>query len=115
MFKRKSNNRKESLRYPDAKEVRVSVIFTRLGEIDTINERFSCEATLLISWNEGIDMLKQVEDGVDDTYYWDSQSFWDPQLYIDSKNDHLIIKIGSNLICLFRLIKMLLVKSKKRT
>lgn len=85
MFKSKNKSRKESLRYPDAKEVKVSVIFTRLGEIDTINERFACEATLFITWAESIDMLKEVDDGVDDTYYWDSENFWDPQLYIDSK------------------------------
>lgn len=85
MFKRK-NTRKLSVRYSDAKDVKVSIIFTRLGEIDTINERFSCEATLFISWEESIEMLKKCdsENSQDDTYYWDPKNFWDPQLYIDS-------------------------------
>lgn len=85
MFKRKIITAKEPRRYPDAKEVRVSVIFTRLDNVDTINERFACEATLFISWDEHISIFKQVENGDGDTYHWDPENFWDPQLYIDSK------------------------------
>jgi hypothetical protein len=70
---------------PNAREVRVSVIFTRLGEIDTINERFSCEATLFITWRENIDLVKKSEDpNEEDVYYCDMRNVWDPQLYIDN-------------------------------
>jgi hypothetical protein len=70
---------------PNAKEVRVSVIFTRLGEIDTINERFSCEATLFITWRESVDLVKKSQDpNEDDVYYCDMRNLWDPQLYIDN-------------------------------
>ena len=87
MFKRKAGTRKESIRHPNAKEVKVSIIFTRLGEIDTINERLSCEATLFITWSENLNMLKKCdqENSEDNSYYWDPKTFWDPQLYIDSK------------------------------
>ena len=87
MFKRKAGTRKESIRHPNAKEVKVSIIFTRLGEIDTINERFSCEATLFITGSENLNMLKKCdqENSEDNSYYWDPKTFWDPQLYIDSK------------------------------
>ena len=43
---------------PKARTVAVSVLFTRLGEIDTINEKFSCEATLFITWNESASILQ---------------------------------------------------------
>ena len=115
MFKRK-NTRKESMRYSEAKQVKVSIIFTRLGEIDTINERFSCEATLFISWQENIEMLKKCdsENSEDDTYYWDPKNFWDPQLYIDSNFNTLRI-LMSNLSINFKfLFKMQSERLKKR-
>ena len=87
MFRRKPAELKLHTKLPDAKEVQISIIFTRLGEIDTINERFSCEATLFISWCESINMLVKcyAENHDDDTYFWDPNNFWDPQLYIESK------------------------------
>lgn len=87
---------------PNAKEVRVSIVFTRLGEIDTINERFSCEATLFITWRESTSILQKCVDPPDaataaalsssnvvagadsNSYYWDASKLWDPQLYIDN-------------------------------
>ncbi len=87
MFKRRRNpDYKVQEKLPEAKEVQISIVFTRLGEIDTINERFSCEATLFISWCESINMLKKciADNHDDDTYFWDPENFWDPQLYIDS-------------------------------
>ncbi len=86
MFKRRPTEYKNPDKLPEAKEVQISIVFTRLGEIDTINERFSCEATLFISWCESINMLKKcnAENHDDDTYFWNPENFWDPQLYIDS-------------------------------
>ena len=76
------------IRNPNAKEVKISIIFTRIGEIDTINERFSCEATLFITWRENTSILQKckIEDLEDTSYFWDSKTLWDPQLYIDSDN-----------------------------
>ncbi len=70
-------------RNPNAREVRISVVFTRLGEIDTINERFSCEATLFVTWRESINIIKKSDDpNEEEIYYCDVKSLWDPQLYI---------------------------------
>lgn len=66
--------------YPNSREVKVSIMFTRLGEIDTINERFSCEATLFFTWSEPITCSAQIEDD----YKWKSKDFWDPQIYIEN-------------------------------
>jgi hypothetical protein len=41
-----------------ARTVAVSILFTRLGEIDTINEKFSCEATIFVTWNESESILQ---------------------------------------------------------
>jgi hypothetical protein len=72
------------VKHPNAKEVRISIVFTRLGEIDTINERFSCEATLFITWRENTNILQQCETQGENSYFWDSNKLWDPQLYIDN-------------------------------
>jgi hypothetical protein len=72
------------VKHPNAKEVRISIVFTRLGEIDTINERFSCEATLFITWRENTNILQKCETQGENSYFWDSNKLWDPQLYIDN-------------------------------
>ena len=83
--KRRPNIILNGLKHPNAKEVRVSIVFTRLGEIDTINERFSCEATLFITWRESTNILQKHDGGSgDNSYVWDSNKLWDPQLYIDN-------------------------------
>jgi hypothetical protein len=65
-------------KHPNAKEVKISVIFTRLGEIDTINEKFSCEATLFITWYESLNVLKKCNNNSgDESYYWDSKHLWE--------------------------------------
>ncbi len=108
MLKRKLTFAKK----PNAREVKVSIIFSkknfqhfffvyleiifsflflfkaRLGEIDTINEKFSCEATLFITWIENKQLFEKSyenENGVI-SYDWDTSKLWDPQLYIDSRN-----------------------------
>ena len=64
----------------NAKEVKISVIFTRIGEIDTVNERFSCDATLFIKWKENTNILQKcnANDIHDNSYFWDSKKLWDP-------------------------------------
>lgn len=54
----------------------------RLGEIDTINERFSCEATLFITWIENTQLFEKSteNDNSGGTYEWDTSKLWDPQL-----------------------------------
>ena len=71
------------LREISAKEVKVSVVFTRLNEIDTMNEKFSCEATIFASWMDSMNELKKSVDE-EGTYVWDPENHWDPQLYIDN-------------------------------
>lgn len=66
--------------YPNSREVKVSIMFTRLGEIDTINERFSCEATLFFTWYEPIACAEKIND----SYSWNLKDFWDPQIYIEN-------------------------------
>jgi hypothetical protein len=83
MFKKRQTPSKAELRDLNAKEVKVSVIFTRLNEVDTMNEKFSCEATIFASWIDYADDLqKSVDD--EDAYFWDHENHWDPQLYIDN-------------------------------
>lgn len=64
-----------------AREVKIAVVFSRLTEIDTINEKFSCEATLFASWIENLSSLSK---GDSDVLYFDPDSQWDPHLYIDN-------------------------------
>ena len=64
-----------------AREVKIAVVFSRLTEIDTINEKFSCEATLFASW---VEILSSLNKGDSDVFYFDPDSQWDPQLYIDN-------------------------------
>ena len=59
----------------------VLIKYSTLGEIDTINEKFSCDATLFITWRENADVLKKCDTDDDNSYYWDSKNLWDPQLY----------------------------------
>ncbi|CAF0938693.1 unnamed protein product [Brachionus calyciflorus] len=79
--KRRQNFFDNCLKYPNAREVKVSIMFTRLAEIDTINERFSCEATLFITWCETSNIIKNIDD---EMCYLDPKQLWDPQLYIDN-------------------------------
>lgn len=68
-----------------------------MGEIDTINERFSCEATLFITWLENTDLFEKENDALEGTYErleWDTSKMWDPQLYIDSKLITIIILLS---------------------
>ena len=71
------------LREINAKEVKVSVVFTRLNEIDTMNEKFSCEASIFASWVDYPNDLVKSQDE-EDAYFWDPENHWDPQLYIDN-------------------------------
>lgn len=82
--KRRQNIFHNGIKHPNAKEVKVSIIFTRIGEIDTINEKFSCEATLFITWTENLsekdeDFKREINNN-----NVNSKLFWDPQLYIDN-------------------------------
>jgi hypothetical protein len=79
MFSKKKESSFSSLNNKNttAREVKVSVVFTRLGEIDTINERFACEATLFVTWCEDIDILEKNEfDIQNDDYIWDPKMLW---------------------------------------
>ena len=67
---------------PEAREVKVSIIFTHLGEINTLKEIFSCDAMLFVSWRETIDISRMYDDNPPVQKPVD---FWNPQLYIDSK------------------------------
>jgi hypothetical protein len=83
--KRRQNIFQNGLKQPNAKEVKVSIIFTRIGEIDTINERFSCEATLFITWIESLkEKSQEFIHEITQTNNLESKLFWDPQLYIDN-------------------------------
>lgn len=73
LFKRQTLHQNGIVRDSNAKEVKISVIFTRLGEIDTMNEKFSCEATIFASWLDDIDSLQKSNDD-QDSYYWDPVS-----------------------------------------
>jgi hypothetical protein len=77
--------------------VRVSVTFTRINEIDTVNEKFMCEATIYATWYEDIQGLNVYSDGIandgqqtkslDDAnklYCWNPNNLWDPQFYIEN-------------------------------
>lgn len=86
MFKfKKKNIKKEILGLPEAKEVKVSIIFTHLGEINTLKEIFSCEATLFISWRESNHLPYNFNIDAASRQSFDPDDFWNPQLYIDSK------------------------------
>jgi hypothetical protein len=50
------------------------------GEIDTIKENFSCEATLFVTWRENVEMFENCYIQESNTYTWDSKNLWDPQL-----------------------------------
>ena len=85
---------------PNAKEVKVSIMFSkkkifdnklivyvfkqylylaRLGEINTILEKFSCEATLFITWFENSELFENYDPG---TCEWNTKKLWDPQLVL---------------------------------
>lgn len=82
--KRRANVFANGLKHPNAREVKVSIIFTRIGEIDTINEKFSCEATLFITWSEKLTELNENYHLDGSATNVNSKLFWDPQLYIDN-------------------------------
>jgi hypothetical protein len=56
-----------------AKKVSVGVQFDRIGEIDTMNEKFYAELTIEAQWQEN----KKIE-----AYHPDSE--WNPKLHIDN-------------------------------
>ncbi len=67
----------------DSREVKVSIIFTHLGEINTLKEIFTCEAILFVSWHESIAIT--TKNFINNSKCCqDPKNFWNPQLYIDS-------------------------------
>ena len=73
------------------------------GDIDTIKEKFSCEATLFITWRESVDMFPNGSSEDTESYFWDSKSLWDPQLCKLNNCNHphfvfCIIKLSKNVI-----------------
>jgi len=53
------------------------LLLARLGEIDTILEKFSCDATLFITWIEDYELF---ENDDPESCEWDTKKLWDPQL-----------------------------------
>ncbi len=70
------------IKSPESREVKVSIIFTHLGEINTLKEIFSCEALLFVSWREPIHVTTKSFDY--NSTSQEPKDFWNPQLYIDS-------------------------------
>ena len=81
MNERKKNKFENS----SPKEVKFNCSITRIGDIENLHERFSCEAILYISWKEDINILQKLKRDDIENNNFDVKSFWDPQLYFQSR------------------------------
>lgn len=63
---------KESL-HENAKKVTIDIEFTRIGEIDTVNEKYYVELEIRSSWN--IDEI---------IHEYDKNRHWNPEIFIEN-------------------------------
>jgi hypothetical protein len=71
----KENSIKEQL--PSTREVQISIQFLRLGEIDTINERYYAEINIESKWID-----------VGDVNDYDPKNQWNPKFLIRTKGNN---------------------------
>jgi hypothetical protein len=56
------------------KIVYVDIEFTRIGEIDNVNEKFYADILILLSWKENF-VIEQ---------HYDKDKHWNPEIYIEN-------------------------------
>lgn len=70
-------NRNEFVEAIKTKTVQVFFLFTRIGEIDTMNERFQAEVRIESKWVDN-----ELNFGDEEAY--DSKKHWNPKLHIEN-------------------------------
>jgi len=81
-----------------AKEVQIRVVFVRIGEIDTLNEKFYSEVLIEAKWQEA--KLKKefsAKTTRDEKELVDGNKYWNPKIYVknalnETRNFHYKIK-----------------------
>ena len=63
---------------PDIKYVQVVIEFTRIGEIDTMNEKYQAEVIIESKWTENFDIIE-----------YDPDLHWNPKLFIENAINEL--------------------------